>query len=82
MNTLVRAGCLVLPSGETHWFEAQRGDLYVRAILLKWQKAYPELADTGATVRMAIIDMPFEKLCLAMAQNGEWATSCVRQNGA
>lgn len=50
--------CLVLPTGETLWFEAERGNKYLQQIIEKWKLEHPEFCDTSCSMGAVHITMP------------------------
>lgn len=69
VDSLVMAGaaeyvevvCLVLPTGENLWFEADKGHDYMRLVIDKWKADHPEFVDTPCNMGAVHITMPREK---------------------
>ena len=50
--------CLVLPNGENLWFEAAKGQDYMRQVIDKWKSEHTEFKDTPCTLGAVHITMP------------------------
>ncbi len=57
----VEVVCLVLPTGENLWFEAAKGQDYMRQVIDKWKSEHPEFTDTPCNMGAVHITMPRAK---------------------
>lgn len=57
----VEVVCLVLPTGENLWFEAAKGQDYMRQVIDKWEAEHPEFTDTPCNMGAVHITMPMAK---------------------
>lgn len=68
VDPLVMAGaeyvevvCLALPTGDNLWFEAAKGQDYMRQVIDKWKADHPEFTNTPCNMGAVHITMPREK---------------------
>lgn len=57
----VEVVCLVLPTGENLWFEAAKGQDYMRQVIDKWKSEHLEFQDTPCNMGAVHITMPKDR---------------------
>lgn len=68
---LIVVCCVVLPTGESLWFEAgENPEDYLQKVLSKWKAEHPEFEDTDATIGTVFIKMPKDKYIAIGARIG------------
>ena len=66
---LISALCLVTPDGCAHWFESNKGRVYVEQVISAWKEQNPEYENTMCTMGVIEIRMPKERFNKIPANN-------------
>lgn len=57
MGNLIKVCCLVVPTGDTLWFENKN----MKEIIEAWKEQNPEFSGTKCSIGAVVITMPKEK---------------------
>ena len=67
---IIEVCCLIVPSGESLWFEADQGQEYAMRVLDKWKADNREYQGAGCTSGLVVIKMPKKQYQVIAAQYG------------